>query len=300
MVRVFLLISALATLSVAAVAADLSTSSPPDAPEQGSHFLWRAVGSAGSEVYLLGSIHALPEDAYPLAGVIDEAFASAQTVFFEVDMEDTSALGGRMMVAGLLPPETCLGDVLDPETRRLFDAYLESTGLSFATFDGMKPWMAALALTSIELMKAGFSAEAGIDFRLARRARDGGKQIEAFETADFQIGLFSEMDEDSSRAFLRYTLKDIGAVVSQLGLLTEAWKTGDVETLSALLIEAFSEEPELFERMVTVRNRAWLPRIERLLNGGDTAMVVVGALHLVGAGGLIEMLRDQGYQVEQL
>ena len=59
-------------------------------------------------------------------------------------------------------------------------------------------------------------------------------------------------------------------------------------------------EPDLFERMVTVRNRAWLPRIEGLLNGDETAMVVVGALHLVGPGGLIEMLRDQGYRVEQL
>lgn len=299
MARVFLLISALATLSGFAAAADLSINSLPGAPDQGNHFLWRATGSAGGEVYLLGSIHALPESAYPLASVIDGAFASARTVFFEVDMEDTSALGGRMMVAGLLPPETRLGDVLDPETRRLLDAYLESTGLSIATFEGMKPWMTALALTSIELMKAGFKAEAGVDFRLARRARDDGKQIEAFETADYQIGLFSEMDEDSSRAFLRYTLKDIGAVVSQLGLLTEAWKAGDVGTLSALLTEAFSEEPELFERMVTVRNQAWLPRIERLLNGGDTSMVVVGALHLVGPGGLIEMLRDQGYQVEQ-
>lgn len=300
MARAFLLISALATLSVVAGAADLTSNTRADVPDQDNHFLWRATGSGGTEVYLLGSIHALPEDAYPLAAVIDEAFASAHTVFFEVDMEDTSALGGGMMVAGLLPPETRLGDVLDPETRRLVDAHLEATGLSFGTFEGMRPWMTALALTSIELMKAGFSAEAGVDFHLARRARDEGKEIEAFETADYQIGLFSEMDEASSRAFLRYTLRDIDAVVSQLEVLTEAWKNGDVATLSALLTEAFSEEPELFERMVTVRNLAWLPRVEQLLNGDDTTMVVVGALHLVGPGGLIEMLRKQGYQVEQL
>lgn len=298
--RFFLLISALATFSGVALAADRVASSQGEVHGPDHHCLWRATGSAGSEVYLLGSIHALPDDAYPLAAVIDEAFASARTVFFEVDMEETSTLGSRMMVAGLLPPETRLGEVLDPETRRFIDAYLESTGLPFSAFEGMKPWMAALALTSIELMKAGFSAEAGVDFHLARRAAEDGKKIGAFETADYQIGLFSEMDDESSRAFLRYTLMDIGTVVSQLEMVTEAWKTGDVETLNTLLTEAFSEEPELFDRMVNVRNRAWMPQVEQLLSEGETAMVVVGALHLVGPGGLIEMLRDQGYQVEQL
>jgi len=274
--------------------------SPEVALEKGRNFLWRVVGSDGAEVFLLGSIHALPEDAYPLAAEIEKAFALADIVFFEVDLEDTAGLGGRMMAAGALPPDTRLGDVLGSETRRLLDGYLEASGLSFGAFEAMKPWMAALSLTSIELMKAGFSADAGLDLHLAQRARKAGKKIEAFETADYQISLFSGMDEDESRAFLRYALKDMDSVVAQLGDLTQAWKSGDVATLSALLTEAFSDEPELFDRLVTVRNLAWLPRIERLLKGDDTAMVVVGALHLVGPGGLIEMLKDRGYRVEQM
>ncbi|RLE36496.1 MAG: TraB/GumN family protein [Acidobacteria bacterium] len=281
-------------------AADSTPDAQATEPDQGRHFLWRIMGSNGTEVFLLGSIHALPKDAYPLAAEINDAFALAHSVLFEVDMKDTSALGGQMMAAGALPPERRLGDVLDPETRRLLDTYLEESGLSFGAFEAMKPWMAALALTSIELMKAGFSADAGLDLHLAQRARRQGKTIEAFETADYQIGLFSDMDEDESGAFLRYTLKDIDTVVSQLGSLTEAWKNGDIETLQALLTEAFADEPKLFERLVTVRNLAWLPRVEDLLKGDGTAMVVVGALHLVGPGGLIELLRERGYRVEQL
>jgi hypothetical protein len=273
---------------------------PGVASEKGRSFLWRVVGSDGVEVFLLGSIHALPKEAYPLAAKINDAFAAAHRVIFEVDMEDTSGLGGRMMAAGALPPDKRLGDVLEPETRSLLDGYLEASGLSFGAFEAMKPWMAALSLTSIELMKAGFSADAGLDLHLAQRARKAGKNVEAFETADYQISLFSDMNEDESRAFLRYALKDMDSVVAQLGDLTQAWKSGDVATLSALLTEAFSDEPELFDRLVTVRNLAWLPRIEGLLKGRDTAMVVVGALHLVGPGGLIEMLKDRGYLVEQM
>ncbi|MEN8162975.1 MAG: TraB/GumN family protein [Acidobacteriota bacterium] len=300
MVRLIVLVSLFAALSGSVGAADSLPDAQAAEPDQGRNFLWRAMGSNGTEVFLLGSIHALPEDAYPLAVEIDEAFASAHSVYFEVDMEDTSALGGRMMAVGALPPEKRLSDVLDSETRDLLEAYLEKSGLSFGTVEAMKPWMAALVLTSIELMKAGFSADAGLDLHLAGRAHQEGKEVGAFETADYQIALFSEMDEDSSRAFLRYSLKDMDNVVSQLESLTEAWKRGNVAELSVLLTESFSDEPELFERLVTVRNLAWLPRVEELLKGDATAMVVVGALHLVGPGGLIEMLRDQGYRVEQL
>jgi len=189
---------------------------------------------------------------------------------------------------------------LEPGTRALLDTYLEAAGMSFGAFEAKRPLMAALALTSIELVKAGFSSDAGLDSYLARKAREQGKNIGALETAAYQIGLFSGMDDEESRAFLRYTLKDMDTVVAQLEDLTRAWKSGDVATLSDLLTEAFADEPEVFERMVTVRNRAWLPRVEALLEDDNTAMVVVGTLHLVGPGGLIEMLRDRGYRVEQL
>jgi uncharacterized protein YbaP (TraB family) len=298
--RFLVAMSILAALSSLVWAANPRPADGTPESDRERHFLWRASGPNGAEVYLLGSIHALPEDTYPLATEITDAFAAAHIVYFEIDMNDTSSLGGRMMAAGALPPDKRLGDALDEKTRSLLDAYLEENGLSIGSFEAMKPWMAALALTSIELMKAGFSADAGIDLHLARRAHREGKAVKAFETADYQIELFANMSEDESLSFLRYTLKDMDTVVSQLGDLTRSWKGGDVDMLSALLSDAFTDEPELFERLVTVRNRVWLSRIDDLLSSKDTAMVVVGALHLVGEGGLIELLRNEGYRVEQL
>ena len=239
--RVFLLIAVLATRPLVAAAADSFSATDGDRSGQDRHFLWKAKSPNGAVVYLLGSIHALPEDDYPLAAQIEEAFDSAHTVFFEVDMENTSAMGRQLLSAGALPQERLLDDILDPETKRLVDAHLEASGLSFGAIEAMKPWMAALTLTSIELMKAGFSPDAGLDIHLARRAREQGKAIGAFETAEYQIGLFSAMDEDAGRAFLRYTLKDIDAVGPQLDVLTDAWKNGDIEVITALLTEAFSE-----------------------------------------------------------
>ena len=51
--------------------------------------------------------------------------------------------------------------------------------------------------------------------------------------------------------------------------------------------------------MVADRNHAWMPKIEELLAGDRDAMVVVGSLHLVGEQGVVNLLREKGYAVEQ-
>ena len=79
-----------------------------------------------------------------------------------------------------------------------------------------------------------------------------------------------------------------------------AWRQGDAPRLAALLSGEFSTFPALYGPLVLERNQRWLPQVEQRLKGPDNAMVVVGALHLVGHGGLIEELRKKGYKVTQL
>jgi len=82
--------------------------------------------------------------------------------------------------------------------------------------------------------------------------------------------------------------------------IKDAWATGDVETLDRLLNEGLKDSPALFEKLVTKRNSAWVPKIDELLKRKDDALVVVGAAHLVGKVGLVELLRAKGYVVEQM
>ena len=79
-----------------------------------------------------------------------------------------------------------------------------------------------------------------------------------------------------------------------------AWRRGDAKRLAALLSRNTPPSPSLYRPLVTDRNLRWLPQIEALLKDDENVMVVVGALHLVGQGGLLELLRRQGYTVTQL
>jgi uncharacterized protein YbaP (TraB family) len=260
--------------------------------------MWK-VERGGTALYLLGSVHALKEDAYPLPSVIDAAFDEVDVVVFEIDLGDMTAAAIQMMAAGSLEKGQSLEQVVGPQMWSEFEALISDSGINASFFKGMKPWMAALTVTAFELTKHGYLSAAGLDTHLSRRADETGKKKLALETAEFQVSLFAELTPEESLAFLHYTLTDLEAIIPEMDTLYVDWRAGNVEPVEEMLLDGFDEFPEVFKRMVTDRNRAWLPQIEGLLAGERDAMVVVGSMHLVGEGGIVNLLREKGYTVEQ-
>jgi len=82
--------------------------------------------------------------------------------------------------------------------------------------------------------------------------------------------------------------------------LINAWRRGDAEALTRMLQESFREVPALGQRLIDIRNRNWLPKIEGYLRSGKTYFVVVGAGHMGGPNGLLALLKARGYKIEQL
>jgi uncharacterized protein YbaP (TraB family) len=82
--------------------------------------------------------------------------------------------------------------------------------------------------------------------------------------------------------------------------LVKSWLSGDAAAVEDLLLASMKEYPEVYRKVVIDRNRRWLPILIKMLDQGETALVVVGAAHLVGEDGLIELLRRRGYTIEQL
>ncbi len=173
-------------------------------------------------------------------------------------------------------------------------------GMGIGGFKKMKPWMVALSLTSLELMRADYLGSEGIDAYFSSRAKTAGKPQQGLESIDFQVSLFAEMSGEESVEFLRYTLADLDTMIPLVEEIVAAWKIGDSARIEDLLVDGFDGHEELYDRLVKQRNLRWLPQIEELFRGDVDAMVVVGSLHLVGEHGLIELLKAKGYEVEQL
>jgi len=281
-------------VTVAPVAVGAQTGADP-----GRTFMWR-VQRGGTTVYLLGSIHAMKEDAYPLPAIIEQAFAESEIVVFEIDSDEMTAAAFEMLSAGTLPGDQTLESVVGPAVWAELSDRMREAGFDPKMCSSMKPWMAALTVTAFEMTGAGYLPSAGIDAYFSGRADDAGKKTMALETVSFQVSLFAGLTAEQSLAFLTYTLADLETLVPELDRLSAYWRDGDVAPIEEFLLEGFEEFPELFGKLVTNRNRAWLGPVEELLAGDTDAMIVVGAMHLVGEEGLVHLLREGGHTVEQV
>jgi hypothetical protein len=269
------------------------------ADQEERSFLWRAASGERS-VYLLGSIHYMKADAYPLSSAVERAFDSSGMMVFETDIDEITGAAVSLLAAGTLEGNTTLADVVSTELYGEVSQRLEMLGMGIGGFKKMKPWMLALSLTSLELMRAGYLGSEGIDAHFNSRAKAAGKSREGLESTEFQVSLFADLSDDESVEFLQYTLTDLDTVIPLVDEVVATWKIGDFAQMEELLVEGFADHKALFARMVTDRNLRWLPRIEELFRGDADAMVVVGSLHLVGEQGLIHLLKAKGYKVEQL
>jgi uncharacterized protein len=261
--------------------------------------LWE-VTHGGSTLYLLGSVHLLRPDVYPLDDGLYAAFDAAGVVAFELDFADLAEAGSLMMERGGHRDGRTLRDVVPAELYAQVEARAEAIGLPVTTFDRMKPWMAALTLSSLALRQAGFEAVSGIDLHFHERAVRAGKTVVGLETLADQIDVFDGLDPAAQAALLRATLEQLDVTVSDLDRATRLWRRGDTEGLAAMSMASLGDQPVLVERLLHARNRAWIPHIEALLAGPETAMVIVGVGHLVGRGSVVELLRQRGYRVIQL
>ena len=213
-------------------------------------------------------------------------------------MDDPATLQ-RMMKQGLYPNDTKLAEKISDETYGLFQQEVTALGLPIAHFERFKPWLSALTIIALELKRLGFDPKHGIDQHFFNKAKQDGKECVFLESVDYQLGLFANMDDNQQESFLKQTLKDLKIVDTMAQQMIQAWQTGDIDQLGAILQMCFKDHPELYERFVIDRNRAWIGRIEDLMKQGEDVLVVVGAGHLVGKESLIELLRVKGYEPVQ-
>ena len=272
-----------------------------NAADTNLHSLWQ-LQSKSNVVYLLGSVHVLKESDYPLAAPIEAAFTNSQVAVFEASPKEMKEPETqlKMMVKSTLPAGETLKDRLSPKLYADFQKQVEQAGVPATAFDQFRPAMAGFALVMIELQKLGADPANGMDEHFFSRAEKEGKRIVPLETVEFQINLMTTFTKSEEESLLRSLLEQIDDTKKMWNEMITAWKTGDSASLEKLLNDSMKESPAIFKRLVTDRNQTWVPKIEELLRGADNAVVIVGAGHLVGTNGVVELLRRKGISIKQL
>ena len=264
-------------------------------------FLWK-VQSKSATVYILGSLHALKREMYPLPGKIEDAFRESEALVVEANINEMPLEGIMGMLEGALyAGNEGLESHLSKETYELAKARLNRFGMPIEFFHKSKPWFLALMITALEMQRLGFDPEYGIDNHFLKKAV-GTKRIMELESVTYQMNLLSTLSEGDQESFLLYTLRDLDILAREMDTLTKAWSTGNTEALESIVAKGVQDDPRMlpvYEKLLYERNSTMATRIEGFLKAGGRYFVVVGAGHLVGKKGIIELLKKKGYPVEQ-
>lgn len=264
-------------------------------------FLWKVSGKTGV-VYLVGSVHLLTKDFYPLSPTLEQAYANADLLVEEADLAELLSPQAQMMMLrrSMMPSSQSLDAAVSPSTFALVSKRAAELGLPVEPLKRFKPWALALMLASLEWQKAGFDAELGLDRHFYDRARKDGKGLLGLETAEYQISRFDGLSADQQERMLTDTLSELDTEMANITTLTQAWKNGDAAAVERVIMRDLKQDPVLYQRLLVERNRNWIPKIESLFSRAGSAFVVVGAAHLVGPDGLLAMLEARGFQIEQM
>ena len=266
--------------------------------------LWKVTGPGDSRVYLLGSFHLLRAQDYPLAADVDQAFAASKRVVFELSPQDMQSpqLTQKMLQAAVRTDGTELKRDLDPATWTKLQAYATANNLPLAQLQGMKPWFVGLTITLGQFTKMGLDPNLGLDRHFMQRAATAGKPTSGLEDIDTQVGVLSGMSAAEQQQMVAEALDQADKADAEGRKLHDAWRRGDDKLLwTSMAAQMRGEYPQLYKRINTERNDAWVPKLQQYLQAGQGGtLVVVGTLHLLGDDGVVDKLKAKGFTVERV
>jgi len=250
----------------------------------------------------MGSVHALMEEDYPLPAEFEQAFNESETLVVEVNLNNVT----RLQIVEMLETygtyeEGDLRQRLGQDTIATLQDYLAITHQKIDSYLHMKPWLVSLQISTQILKTAGYEPELGIDRHFLTKA-EGNKQILELESMETQIRLLANESPQAQEKALQLSLQEKDSFHEDLTALIAAWQRGDADGMYQQALQSLNqdERQELrLEELVDNRNIEMVRKIRGYLAQKGTYMVVVGALHMGGERGILNLLSND-HAVEQI
>jgi uncharacterized protein YbaP (TraB family) len=273
------------------------------APQSTGHpiSMWQITG-ASNRIYLLGSVHVLRQQDHPIPTAIEKAYEDAEILIMEVDVDDLDPMemAGMVNELGVIKDGGTLQEIMGPSLYDEAADYASQLDIPFLMLAQTEPWLAAITIEQMMLLRIGFNPEYGIEFHLSAKAGEDSKEILGLESVREQLEFLDKLSLSAQRELLIQTLRESLNIEENLDLLINAWRHGDIDFLEENLLVEMQRYPELYRTLVVDRNEAWVERIRNLIGEQDDYLIVVGTLHLVGNDGVPALLSEIGITTDQL
>lgn len=272
----------------------------------GEGIFWKIEKAGIEPSYLLGTMHVTDPRVLAMPAGARTAYDDSSTVVVESDEIADEKKAGSTLLAH--PDLTMFTDgrtitgLLNEKEAAILAEGLKARGLSLAAVSRMKPWMIAsfVALPACEMARKQ-SGAAFLDQKLAKDAIADGKTLKGLETLLEQITALDALPIEPQLAGLIQTVElgdGIEDVIETMSQLYLAGQTGMIMPMMRAAVPEGEADADAYadfeQRIIIDRNHRMAERAAPILAGGN-AFVAVGALHLPGKEGVIELLRQEGF-----
>ena len=273
-----------------------------------AQLLWKVSGNGLERPsYILGSYHLAPASMLDEIPGMDQAFEGCDVVVGELKKEDMMNPNGLMGLASMMmaPADSTLDKLYTPEQykviEQVFNKYCGTMGLSLGMMSRLKPEAINLLITLMRVGSMEMSNTDLIDIGAQERGSQLGRATMGFETLEEQAKLlFSDPIADQAKSLLKACEED-DVQDEQAQALKDAYMSQDMNRMEALFTEAAEDgwDEDKMDSMVTRRNRNWVGKLVMMMPE-QACLVCVGAAHLFGNQGVLQLLRNEGYTVEPM
>ena len=262
--------------------------------------MWKVKGVHGT-VYLLGSVHVMKPEVKWETPKVKDALAASDVVYLEVkDIDPASMAAMQPIVLQMgMDAEHPLSGKISKADVELMDSAAKGLGLpGEQMFEPMRPWMASMVLSMLPASKAGFAVDSGVDGKIAAEAKDLGKPVKGFETAEEQMHFLADIPEGEQVEMLHKTLVDMPKSATELNEMVADWTNGEVDKIAAMENDEMKTKyPALYDKLLLKRNEKFAEVLAGLLKdpATGTVFVTIGAAHLAGPDSVMKMLEKKGF-----
>lgn len=259
--------------------------------------LWEISGNGLTNPgYLFGTFHMLCADEIQFSTSLKKAIAKSREVYLELDLDDPAVFAGAVMMISMKGGKK-LKDLYSPEAYQRISAYFKDrlkTALSL--YQNMKPGFLT-ALLYPKMMTC--SSTISVDEAIMNLAQENNIGISGFETMAMQAAVFDSIPYEKQAEELLKAIDSIRNSVIQFRLMLQAYKDQQLHDIEKIINDPVFGVEEDRDLLLDKRNKRWVEQLKEIMKKG-TVFIAVGAGHLVGKNGLIELLRAEGYTVRGL
>lgn len=272
-----------------------------------AQLLWKVTGNGlGRPSYILGTHHMAPSTMIDQIKGMNEAIAGCDIVVGEVEKDSLMSpeVQARMAQAMVAPLDSTLDKVLTPAdygiVEKVFNKYFGTLGMKLKQVNNLKPSAISTQMQAMQSIKyfPNFDSANLIDIAVQARANDAGRPSAGLETVQEQIDLLFNGPLREQAEGLVEACKQDEFFQAQSVALADAYMSQNLDKIYQVMTDAtMGSSEESMEAFIYSRNRAWAAKLKTMMPE-RACLVCVGAGHLPGVQGLLQLLRNEGYTVE--